>query len=138
MNLQAFRNTVVFSAFLFSGAAFLAFLAAPYAGSAYLMLLQGVGDQLPNLTLKVTLPLLRVSPNNPHNPLDMPVTQAWAGAVWLLLIVAPLIFAGWVWRADTREDGMARWIMSLSIYLPTAGSLLIIVYSGLVVTFACL
>ena len=137
MNSTKVKLMILVSALLLTIMMVLAFLTAPYVGSAYIMLLQGVGDQLPNLTLKITLPLLRVSLDNPH-PLDMPVTQAWAGAVWLLMIIAPLGAACWAWLGDTRDEVTIRWLVTISIYMPTFASLFIIISAGLVVPFACM
>jgi hypothetical protein len=133
MNLKTLRTMVVFSALLFSGSALLAFLTAPYVGSAYLMMLQGMGDQLPNLTAKVALPLLRVSPRAPYG---MPQTALWVGVVWLFLAASPWCIMFWSWQSSTQEACLARWFSGIMLYFPATMGLFITVLAGLFVSVA--
>jgi MFS-type transporter involved in bile tolerance (Atg22 family) len=112
-----------------------AFAAAPYIGSAYLMVMNGVGNQWPVLTSKLALPLLRV---NLGNPCNIPVTGLWVAGVWLLIILSPWCILIRSWHSRTLEDCQAGWVSGMAIYLPVLCGIMVAVISGLAVSLACL
>lgn len=135
MAARTLRVALAASALLASGAALLAFLAAPQLGSAYERLIRPLGTERPLLTAEVALPLLRVAPGGPHRD---PVTSPGAAAVWLVLLLGPWAGLAWALRAHDAPDVLARWVVASSIYVPVAAAVVGVVLLGLALPFGCL
>lgn len=135
MSLATFRIFVVLSAVLLTVMVGVGFFAAPEIGSAYLMIVGSTGNDLPALTAALSIPLLRIGPDDPH---ERPVTKPWVGFVWFLLGFSPAILATWAFRASTMEDALARWVAGLSIYMPCFGAVALAVIAGLALPMACM
>jgi hypothetical protein len=115
VSLRTLRIALATAAFLAFAVALLAFLSAPWVGSAYQRLIGPVGTDLPVPTLDVALPLLRVAPGGPHAE---STTAPGAAAVWLLVVLGPWVGLAWTLRAPDVPNALLRWVMAASIYVP--------------------
>jgi hypothetical protein len=132
---RGLRFALTLSGLLATASVAVAFAACPEAGSAYLRLVGRAGTALPLLTDRVALPLLRVTPGQPH---DRPHTVAWAALVWALLAAGPPLVLGWSLRARRLDECVARWVAGMSAHLALAALVAAVVVAGLVLPLACL
>jgi len=84
---------------------------------------------LPTLTSQFSLPLLRP---DACNPFESPATPFWVHLIWLTLFAGPSLILAYAWKADSREELLARWVTGMAIYTPVPVIIFLITVSGLV------
>jgi len=135
MSLPAFRIVVVASTLLVTATVAFAFFGCPEIGSAYVMVVNSAGSELPRLTAVVSVPLLRIGPGDAH---ERPVTKTWVALVWFFLALSPIAVAAWTLRAPTLELALARWAAGYSLYVPFVCGIAMVVLVGLALPIACM
>lgn len=135
MGLATVRAIVIVSTVLSTAAVTVAFFGGPEVGSAYLITTGAEGKELPRLTVRFSLPLLRIDSASAH---ERPVTTTWVAIVWLVLLAAPASLAVWSLRAGSPETVVTRWAAGNLVLLPAACLLVVAAVVGLVLPFACL
>ncbi len=135
MELKTFKVVTLLATALLTFMVWLAFLTAPYIGSAFLMITNSLGDQYPVLTGDVALPLLRVGT---EKSCPQPINVGWAVAVWVLLLIGPML--AWVWsvRAERLVECVGRWVLSLVLFASVLGIVVIVCVAGMAVSLACM
>lgn len=111
------------------------FATVQVAGSAYLMAWRGLDAGLPELTLHVALPLLRIAPPDPH---ERPITLWWVWLVWGALLAAPLVTSYATWKAATLEEAGQRFSVGSWLWVTLLAALVALVVIGCVLPFQCL
>jgi len=135
MGLATARTIVIMSTVFVTVTVTVAFFGCPEVGSAYLFATGIEGKELPRLTVSFSLPLLRIDSASAH---ERPVTTPWAGIVWAVFIVAPASIAVWSLKAGSPDATITRWGAGNLVLFQLGLLLVLLVFIGLVLPFACL
>lgn len=126
------RIISILSSALLMVAAVAAFLASPYAGSAYLQVTTGLGSELPLITKYFSLAFL----GNHKSPFSIfPERAVWAWGSWSVLLCWPIVLVALAIRAPF-DKFMALWCIGVIAYLSMIAALTVVVGAGLVLPFS--
>ena len=123
--------SVITSAILWVAVTF-AFFASPPIGSAYLLVTNKLGTELPLFTKEFSLVFL----GNYEDFLStFPQRALWAWGLWFILLCGPIALAIWAVRIPDHERSLAKWCVGMIAYISLSAAVAVIVSVGLVMPF---
>jgi len=132
MSINIFRVISVITSAILMVAVGFAFFTLPHIGSAYLLVTNKLGSELPLITKHFSLAFIG---NHDNIFSAFPERTVWAWCMWFILCCWPIALMIWALRASDFERTAAKWCLGVIAYLSLVITVAAIVNIGLVMPF---